>query len=78
VEKFYPPDTTACIFWLKNRQREQWRDVQRHEVTGKDGAPLDAGAATAAQLREELLKRGALLPQCVVVPVKQNEVASRS
>ena len=24
--KHYPPDTTACIFWLKNRQREQWRD----------------------------------------------------
>jgi hypothetical protein len=22
----YPPDTTACIFWLKNRQPEAWRD----------------------------------------------------
>jgi hypothetical protein len=22
----YPPDTTACIFWLKNRQPEIWRD----------------------------------------------------
>lgn len=21
-----PPDTTACIFWLKNRRREEWRD----------------------------------------------------
>lgn len=21
-----PPDTTACIFWLKNRQRDKWRD----------------------------------------------------
>jgi len=21
-----PPDTTACIFWLKNRRPEQWRD----------------------------------------------------
>jgi hypothetical protein len=25
VEHF-PPDTTACIFWLKNRQPDQWRD----------------------------------------------------
>jgi len=22
------PDTTACIFWLKNRQPERWRDKQ--------------------------------------------------
>lgn len=24
--KYYPPDTTACIFWLKNRRPEAWRD----------------------------------------------------
>lgn len=29
VENF-PPDTTAAIFWLKNRQPNRWRD--RHEV----------------------------------------------
>ena len=28
-----PPDTTAQIFWLKNRQPEQWRDVHRLENT---------------------------------------------
>lgn len=22
----YPPDVTACIFWLKNRRPAQWRD----------------------------------------------------
>ena len=26
--KHYPPDTTAAIFWLKNRQKEDWRDRQ--------------------------------------------------
>lgn len=36
-----PPDTTAQIFWLKNRRKDQWRDKQDHEVTGKDGAPLN-------------------------------------
>lgn len=35
-----PPDTTACIFWLKNRRKEQWRDKQDVEHTGKDGAAL--------------------------------------
>jgi hypothetical protein len=39
------PDTTACIFWLKNRRREEWRDKQNHEVTGKDGEPIQAAIA---------------------------------
>jgi len=24
--RIYPPDTTACIFWLKNRKSKEWRD----------------------------------------------------
>lgn len=28
----YPPDTTACIFWLKNRQRAKWRDKVETDV----------------------------------------------
>jgi hypothetical protein len=32
VRKYYPPDVRACIFFLKNRQSDRWRDVQRHEV----------------------------------------------
>lgn len=31
----YAPDTTACIFWLKNRQPEKWRD-RREEPQGGD------------------------------------------
>lgn len=30
----YPPDTTAVIFWLKNRRREDWRDKTEQELTG--------------------------------------------
>jgi hypothetical protein len=33
-------DTTAMIFWLKNRQKNAWRDKQSHEVTGKDGEQI--------------------------------------
>jgi hypothetical protein len=33
-----PPETAAAIFWLCNRRSKTWR--QRHEVTGKDGAPI--------------------------------------
>lgn len=32
--KHYPPDTTAAIFWLKNRQSAKWRDKQDIEQTG--------------------------------------------
>jgi hypothetical protein len=28
-----PPDTTAAIFWLKNRDPQHWRDVQNLEHT---------------------------------------------
>lgn len=35
-----PPDVTACIFWLKNRRKDEWRDKQDLEHTGKDGQPL--------------------------------------
>ena len=38
----YPPDTTACIFWLKNRRRDSWRDRHDHELTGKDGGPIQS------------------------------------
>lgn len=33
--KYYPPDTTACIFWLKNRQPELWRDKVEIESNNK-------------------------------------------
>ena len=32
IKKHYPPDTTAAIFWLKNRQKGKWRDRQEHDV----------------------------------------------
>jgi len=33
VTKVYPPDTTAAIFWLKNRQPKRWRDKQEIDHT---------------------------------------------
>lgn len=33
IRKFYPPDTTAAIFWLKNRKPDQWRDKTESAIT---------------------------------------------
>ena len=32
--KIIPPDTTAAIFWLKNRKPVEWRDKQEIEQSG--------------------------------------------
>lgn len=49
------PDTTAAIFWLKNRRKDLWRDVKASEVSGPDGAPIqtemDMSSLTPEQLR---------------------------
>jgi hypothetical protein len=53
----YPPDTTAAIFWLKNRKPEDWRDVSRQEHSGPNGAPIpveskiDVSGLSTDQLR---------------------------
>ena len=45
-----PPDTTAMIFWLKNRRPEQWRD-KREVVFG----PLDGLNADDRDVAERVL-----------------------
>jgi len=49
IRKIYPPDTTAAIFWLKNRQPEKWRDVVKAELTGKDGGPIETHELSDAE-----------------------------
>lgn len=41
-----PPDTTAQIFWLKNRQPEKWRDKRDVEHSGNINNPME-GLSTA-------------------------------
>lgn len=42
--KHYPPDTTAGIFWLKNRKAADWRDKRdvEHSVSDDVADMLDA------------------------------------
>lgn len=34
VKKEVVPDTTAQIFWLKNRKPKEWRDRKETEISG--------------------------------------------
>jgi len=48
----YPPDTTACIFWLKNRRQDMWRD--KFEIKGEVAISLTDAMKEA---RERASKR---------------------
>lgn len=68
IRKFYPPDTAACIFWLKNRQREKWRDKVETGITdaqGKD-VPIDPIEA-AKRIAFALAQAGQLMDEQKVV-----------
>lgn len=55
IRKIYPPDTTAAIFWLKNRQKAQWRDRIDTEITGKDGGPIETKELNANEQARRLI-----------------------
>lgn len=46
-----PPDTTAGIFWLKNRKPKDWRDKQEVELSGNVG--LTEALKKARERRDE-------------------------
>jgi hypothetical protein len=50
IKKIHAPDTTAAIFWLKNRQGKHWRDKVVQEHTG------DALGALLAAVQGSALK----------------------
>ena len=54
--KYYPPDVTACIFWLKNRRPDEWRDRQdqRHTIVQDNRT----AAEILADLRRDMAEMG--------------------
>jgi hypothetical protein len=48
----YPPDVQACIFWLRNRRRSQWRErVEGPQVEQDLLAELEAAGERARNAR---------------------------
>jgi hypothetical protein len=53
VKEHVPPDTTAAIFWLKNRRGETWRDKSevhhKHSVDSMTDGDLERIAANGSE-----------------------------
>lgn len=56
VTKEVQPDTTAQIFWLKNRKPKEWRDKQEIETSGETTVnnKVDFSNLSTEQIRELL------------------------
>ena len=55
-ELYIPPDTTAQIFWLKNRKPEEWRDKKDVAVEGNINSVVSSMSDEAFDERIESLK----------------------
>jgi hypothetical protein len=55
IRKYYPPDSTAMIFWLKNRQPGEWRDKveMQADVTSNGQTMGDMQSAVIAALAKK-------------------------
>ena len=64
IEKYYPPDTAAAIFFLKNRRPQQFRQNPEVAVTVNNETQVDLTKPPEewgqAELEAELQRRGAL------------------
>lgn len=64
--KHYAPDVGAMAFWLKNRTRgfdQPWVDALKHELTGKDGGPIDINKIDKLDLSDVSTEELELLKQ---------------
>lgn len=57
VQEQAAPDTGAMIFWLTNRQGDDWKNTQRREMTGADGAPIDNSVTVNVNIGNDILQR---------------------
>ncbi len=54
VHKEVQPNTTAQIFWLKNRKRSEWRDRVENAITGADGGAVKVETLTESDVDKRI------------------------
>ena len=65
VTKHMPANTTAQIFYLKNRKRDVWRDKIETEITGANGGAIQIQGLT----EDDIDKRIAELKKVIAIDV---------
>ena len=50
----YPPDTHACMFWLKNQDPANWKDVNRTEYSVEGTIKLEQLVVSAEELGKKI------------------------
>lgn len=53
-QKAMSGDTAAMIWWSKAQMR--WAETQKHELSGRDGAPIEVSTLDAKRLSTEALR----------------------
>lgn len=59
--EYFPPDVTACIFWLKNRHRDKWTDKGQEITVSNNVANFELPEAfmdAVRKLAKERISRG--------------------
>jgi hypothetical protein len=76
ITKHYPPDPVCCFFWLKNRQRDHWRDVKRTEITGANDGPIQHESILTLDL-SKLTDQELDMLQNIGMAVKQKQLTGQ-
>lgn len=61
THKLVIPDVAACIFWLKNRRPQEWRDTQKFEHSGPGGKPIQVAEKRAEDYENTLTRLAEVL-----------------
>jgi hypothetical protein len=72
IVEHVPPNTSAAIFWLKNRQRDKWRD--KFEVEGEVNGTVEHRHTVEADPKRLAIALLATLRKAIEAPTIEGEV----
>lgn len=58
IDEYIGPSATAAIFWLKNRQKDKWRDKQEIDHRTPDGMQVQVSQVSDEELKERMAELG--------------------